>query len=435
MTKQDLFRLSPTNIYKFTMYYGEEIIGILVSSTDDRYFIVPKSKIQSYNENPGNINKVGQPVSLDSIQAFNYEQQGYSFSSKANESIPNFKAKKMVILGAGASYDFSFDSKLKDNERPPLTYNLFDDQYDEILSKYPGANLLAARILQSENVEKFFQEQWDLIKQHYNLDLLNKIINTQYYLQHLFLTISNKCKGNKRSNYNSLVSQISDYAARKGEQVLITSFNYDTLIEQAVNSEYDYTYNNIDEYIDPNRRIVLFKPHGSWNWIREFKFGMYNLLSYSNNDNNELFSLQLYREKKSYADIFENLEEKVLIKDRLDLYKSGTSRSNFFLPQLLIPFTDKDDFVMPQNHRLALQANMSQIDELLIIGWKGTEAVFLDLLKTQIGNKAISVTVVNKNDDSIIETFENVLPNVKWIQKNTFSEYMKECQNSRGLFS
>ena len=64
-------------------------------------------------------------------------------------------------------------------------------------------------------------------------------------------------------------------------------------------------------------------------------------------------------------------------------------------PQLLIPLKDKDDFILPQSHQKCLIDNISKVTEILIIGWKGTEYKFQELLKKNIGNKKVKVKCVN----------------------------------------
>lgn len=431
MTKAEFIRLNLSQIYTFKMYYGDIRVGILVNepSNSEDYFVIKPSDIKLYNENRLEGLKSGKKINLEGIVSAEISYNRSNQWNQESQSAPVINAKKMVILGAGASHDFSYDERLKSENRPPLTCSLFDDQYDEILSQYPGANILASEILQSGDVERFFQDQWHIIKNHYDPDLLNKIINTQYYLQHLFTTISETYKNNKRNNYSTLVSLISKYHVAKHESVLITSFNYDTLLEQSISSVLGYKYNNINDYIDTQRKIILFKPHGSWNWIREFNF---NFLS-SSKIHNQFFSTQIYDKKSTYADLFEHLSSEILIKPSLNLTNNDNKHPEF-LPQLLIPFTDKDDFVMPSNHRNFLGANLTNIQEILIIGWKGTEQVFKDLLKTHIGERQIKITVANKKDDTIEKIFSDIVPNAEWNFQNTFSEYMGFCSQSKDHF-
>ncbi len=433
MTEQDYFKLSLYETYKFILYHGEEKNGILVdklNNNEKEYFFIKVSDIKNYNKNPDLFTQLSNRVTLESIKTFEPHNRSYrSTYIQHTEKIHTSNATKLIILGAGASFDFSFDEKLLPVDRPPLTNNLFNDEYDDILKLYPGANIFASEILQAGNVETFFQEQWEIIRNHYDPDLLNKIINTQYYLQHLFNQISDKCSNNKRNNYTTLISLISKYQVRSGKQVLITSFNYDTLLEQSIESVLGYNYKSIDDYIDGKKKLLLFKPHGSCNWVRNFNDYKVNF----NDKTNKYFSENLYRQTTSYADIFKQLEADVKIIKNPPL-TNNDGQNPRFLPQLLIPFTDKDEFIMPKRHCTHLEHNLENIDEILIIGWKGTENAFKELLNSKIGEKKIKVTVANKNDKSIEELFTTNKDNIEWNHQETFTELMKNCIKGKDNF-
>ena len=432
MTEQEIFNLDNSAIYKFTFYYGEERIGILIQDVfNANHYIIKANDIRKYNDDSSLIKEIGYKINIETIKSFeaiNKEEKLSTNLSNNNISVSN--ATKLIILGAGASYDFSFDEKLEHTDRPPLTNSLFDDEYDYILKEYQGANIFASEILQAENVEQFFQEQWNIVKNHNAPDLLNKIINTQYYLQDLFLKISANCSFNKRSNYTSLVSQISKYEIKNKKQIIVTSFNYDTLLEQALCTGLQYYYSEIDDYIDLNKKLLLFKPHGSCDWIRNFKTES-DLITEP--EINELFSNRLFLEKHSYAEIFKQLESEIKI-ERDPRTTNNNSIYPKYLPQLLIPFTDKDEFVMPKNHRDSLEHSLDKIDEILIIGWKGTEQVFKDLLNKKLKGKKIKVTVANKQDDSIKELFDDPENKIEWDIQNTFSQFMKDCNRTKDNF-
>jgi basic membrane lipoprotein Med (substrate-binding protein (PBP1-ABC) superfamily) len=435
MTKQEYERLSLNQQYKFRLYYGEEKIGILTNSLKDVqvYYFISSSNIKGFNESNYDCENYGEKIDLNSIEeyetvsSFNDFRTNFAISSSIGE---NKKAKKLIILGAGASFDFSFDENLANEERPPLTYNLFNDNYDGILENYPGAGVLASQILNAPNVEVFFQEQWERIKNHYAPDLLNKIINTQYYFQDLFLQISKKYQNNKRSNYVSLIQNVSNYAVTTNNSIPIVSFNYDTLLESAMNKVFGYSFGSINDYVDSNRSSYLFKPHGSCNWIRRLA----NYHFPRTQVKNEYFSRLLYEKKVNYGELFTRLESEVIIDNNPSLANNESYQNRPFLPQLLIPYTDKDEFVMPQFHRETLENNLGNVEEILIIGWKGTEKVFKELLTKKLGNKIVSITVVNNKDATVKKELSDCFEAINWEEYTTFSEYMKKLSQTGDHF-
>jgi hypothetical protein len=227
-----------------------------------------------------------------------------------------------------------------------------------------------------------------------------------------------------------LVNLADEHTVRSGEKVLITSFNYDTLFEEAITQHYGYAYNDMTDYIEAKRKMILFKPHGSWNWVRQFK--TYTTMMMNRND--RMFSEILFNEKRTYAQIFRDLEENIKITNELPVHNKD-DRNRPFLPQLLIPFTDKDEFVMPEAHRRTLEQNLGTLEEILIIGWKGTEQRFKTLLGQMIGNKAIKITSVTNGDKTAQMALSDVLPSASWHFEGTFTEYLQNCMKQKRLFA
>lgn len=428
MTEQEVRYLSLNNLYEFFMYYGDSKIGTILENNGKFYFIKSRD-IKHINAESNTFLEYGEEINLAAVSEHKNYSQPYSridslYSTPKQITI---NANKMIILGAGASAGFS---SLNEHfpKRPPLTFELFHDEYENILDEFPGAKQLSSLTGSGENLEIFFQRKWESIKKHYNPDLLIKIINTQYYLQFLFKKIFDDFKNTRRSNYNILSELISDYCVAERKQMIVTSFNYDTLFEKSLQNSKGYDYTTITDYIDQNREILLFKPHGSWNWVRYFRGYMPISNMNMNQTDKEFFSQQIYKNKVNYHELFSNLNETIDISNDLNFDNNHLNSSKTFLPQLLIPFTDKDDFVMPIEHRETLSNNLNKIDEILVIGWKGTEYVFQELLKTKIGPKPVRVFVVNMEDKSIQTTLQTALPNAQWTFHGSFSDFMEGCR-------
>ena len=428
MTREDFNYLSIDSLYKFMLYYGEEKLGILTESliTSGNFYIIPKNNIEAFNDSKHDCETFGEKVLLDSISnhtAVSNFNNGWPQQRKEYVKGENKLAKKMIIFGAGATYDFSYSENIKENDRPPLTKDLFADEYDAILGNYPGARALSSRILTALNVEVFFQEQWNDIKNHFDPDSLNKIINTQYYFHELFLKISEQCKSEKRSNYVSLAELIGKYTVTQSSSILLVSFNYDTLLEKALGTSLALKYSEIDHYVDSKRKVYVFKPHGSCNWIRQFS---HFPATYSTQGKNIFFSKMMYDSIACYGDIFENLKPDIIVKDDPDFTNNNNFQSPAYLPQLLIPFTDKDEFIMPLAHRQTLEDNLESIEEILIIGWKGTERVFKELLKKKLGNKEVKITMINNGDQTVVTELQDCFKQVQWSEEKTFSDFIKK---------
>src|SRR5690554_5800495 len=128
---------------------------------------------------------------------------------------------KIVILGAGASYDCINRFHDKDHDahkwRPPLGNDIFGARvnFREIYDKYPGALSLSHSINAGNDIEDFFQNKWELAVDKNDKHTLANIINTQYCLQELFYKISIEYSKNiGSSNYHRSEEHTSELQSR-----------------------------------------------------------------------------------------------------------------------------------------------------------------------------------------------------------------------------
>ena len=214
---------------------------------------------------------------IDSYEELSFRDATRTISFDETTSFSGEFAKKLIIIGAGASFGYS--PKLE-NERkkfqPPLANELFGPQFDEFLNLFHGARNLATSSLHSSDIEAFFQKHWNRLSDYnvHDQPTLRSLINIQYYLSAIFLRISESQVGNRYNYYNQLIQLINAYLSDKKpeEKVLIVSFNYDLLLEEALNTFLRYSFVTVEDYVDiKTRKILLFKPHGSCNWFRSIQ--------------------------------------------------------------------------------------------------------------------------------------------------------------------
>lgn len=441
MNLQEYHSLSNRYTYDFYLYHVEKpYYGILIHVHEEKsYYIVHPRDQNDY------LTK-GKKVKLESIKKWDQITPGQPRSnSSGGYSIahPQRKAKKLVILGAGASYDHSYGDSEK-TEAPPLANDLFHDRYDSILSNFPGARALAADILLSNNIEAYFQKQWLRLENHYDPVLFRQLINVQYYLYYLMREASRKCEGIRTSNYNVLAKYAREYAESRDELVMFVNFNYDILLEEALTRTAGYKYNNIQDYIDAHRKhILLFKPHGSCNWGRTFRKEFIGTIGERADLRNvEGVARVLFESGYLMHSITEHLEpETGLFPIGVGPIESAGVIGKSIFPQILIPYKDKDEFVMPDDHIMMMNNTLRDVEEILIIGWKGTEELFMKRLKDSIGNTQVKITVVNMGDTSkeTEEILRGSLSNIKELRfcENGFSDFVrKELAGSEShLFS
>jgi hypothetical protein len=435
MNLQEVHTLKLNALYQFKFYYGgDDAYGILVHSTsDDKYYIIPPTKISDYNLAPQKIVDIGKLVNIATIAS--WAEWGRNPTSK-EPPITIYgspKATKLVILGAGASYDYCNTIRKTPHNSLPLANNLFSDDYAHKLFFYPGVQSLIGPINLSGDLEKFIQDKWNTITRHEDRRNLSKLINFQYYLHDLFMDLSRQHGKNYTSNYYTLTDLADQYATQTGEHVVFVNFNYDTLVETTMKKSFQYRFDNVNDYVDyQKRRLLLFKPHGSCNWVRKFNPAIAQHLDKSYNINSCRILSQLLHKANISFDILNqylNLDFEILDYDEVihacpDDYKENI----LYLPQLIFPIKEKDEFVMPSGSVGYMDYFLSNITNILIIGWKGAEENFQQLLSQKLKDKTPSITVVNYQDPSITGILNKSLPgsSVK-CTGDTFSSYMKHC--------
>lgn len=339
---------------------------------------------------------------------------------------------KIVILGAGASYDcinkyheegYKLEETLK--WRPPLGNDILGsrENFRDIYDLYPGAELFSHSINASNDIEEFFQKKWSqAIEKNDNVTLAN-LINTQYCFQHLFYEISKQYSRNIGvNNYQILVQQAYDYTVQSGEEVAFITFNYDLLLERALLKVFDST-DDITLETYTKYSVKIFKPHGSCNWVRRFKnFVEYDLVSNLLKQKTSIDELEENLEKEIHINYF-NFESfkdsKYKIKDEFFLAEgSGFNGYKGYFPQLLIPMKEKDEFVMPKEHEAQMVECLKNMTDLLVIGWKGQEAKFLELIANLDYTQEVNLTAVTCEEKSVENELKRVIRNLNTINFN-----------------
>lgn len=306
---------------------------------------------------------------------------------------------KMVILGAGASFDSIFNHEYNGDLLkwcPPLGKDLFSYKplCNELLRHYPGAESFRSEISYSNDIEELFQNKYALAHGPNGANLLLQIVNVQFYLQELFSEISYKYVNFGPSNYDTLIRQAYDYYLKTGEDVLFVTFNYDTLLEKSFEKILGKPIKDIRDYI--RYPIKIIKPHGSCNWVKRISVGenagpinMKGILKFLYDETNMNSVLNT---------IDSSNEDYVIFDSRIIEYRID---KNFVFPQLLIPLKHKDDFILPVDHKEVLEKALGKVDDILIIGWKANEQSFHKLMQEKIYSNSLKVKIVCGNDKTI----------------------------------
>lgn len=449
--------LVPNNFRKYT---GERVRGVLAHNAHRKWYLLeqPQEGWKSNMLTAEFIVTRGKEIELQSFQIDKDPFKKEHFYDITASPIDNrYVFKKMIILGAGASFDCLSN---KDVLLPkiPLSNDLFkSDPFNLISDYYPAVANKFSTMAKTKNLEEYFTRRWRRLEEKSRPEELAELMNTQFYLHHLFLTFSNKYFGNINCNYKALVEQINDYCSNSNEKVAVVSYNYDTIFEQALESRYR-RIDSIGDYIANDiRPVSLLKPHGSCDWVRPIKteYNSFIHSTYANRRDNDIrittLAQGLYKGQISLADIHEITNEELLLIHKIEQGKSKYFQRSlepkdykverFYWPNMLLPYNEKDEFVMPNFHTYHLDEVLRQVEHIEIIGWKSEEQTMMNKFKTLIGDRFVTVTIIDKlsNEDpeknSIVENLRLYLKNAEFRVKNIgFSGYMDQLVDNPDLF-
>jgi len=280
----------------------------------------------------------------------------------------------MVIFGAGASYDSLVDispGAIDKELRPPLANQLFVrrgpfepavQEYWECRPIIPQLRQLAQntnleQVLEALRAEVEYDDQ-----RHVQLHAV------RYYLRNVVGVCSQFWPAETRgvTNYSSLLDRIRSWCVRSKEAVAFVTFNYDTMLEGACSDVFGFTPTNIHSYISRND-FLLFKPHGSINWVRPVA---------SHVDLPESADVRQIEHK------IIGLGKKLALSPGQHLVTAGDSgklEGHYTYPAIALPVETKNEFEFPEAHLNKLRSVIPEVTRVLIIGWRGTEEHFLKL--------------------------------------------------------
>lgn len=425
----------------FVTYFGDIYHGRIVEhhKYDDRFFILSNNQAIEFRDlkpeerTLENYNRLCWEIRDPKMIKYISKEQGLGVDDGKIDTTRHgdHKWKRMFVFGAGASANCLFgkntEEEYSEMMRPPLGYEIFDSCYNETIDNFEGARL-SVPLFQAKNrdIEGCLEEEWIKLRNAYNPNITTRHINLQFYLQTLFHWISSDVtRSHYRNNlYSLFANKLQSSLAGSTERVAMVSFNYDTILDQFIEQIFHAPFKGMKDYIDYNNRpFLLFKPHGSCNWGWPVK--QRQQLDSKNNS----FQQALYEQHTELWDIYYRILgdfngmvhahswgiEGSNHKNRLGRYTINKnkieviehSKGYEYFPALLMPYRDKDEFVMHYDHHHAMQWFVGDMEELYLIGWKGNEDVFNRLLETQARNLR-KIVIVNPNERKNKEVSKNL---------------------------
>jgi hypothetical protein len=202
----------------------------------------------------------------------------------------------------------------------------------------------------------------------------------RWYLHDMLWRCTDDWKNETRgpSNFQILFDQIN-HRMPAGTVQLIT-FNYDCLIEHALEKSMGIRMDSIPAYISDNR-YNLAKLHGSINWAHDVDIPTSALA-----DKN---AWQVARQLIQDVATLEIDHDSFNIATNRPIALSAGTRARF--PAIAIPLQNKDSFECPAEQIKRVFDVIPKVTKLLLVGWRATETPFLQMLKDRLANPKMLV--------------------------------------------
>jgi len=222
-----------------------------------------------------------------------------------------------------------------------------------------------------------------------------------YYLHFALWECQNRWYGRHKgiTNFATLLAEIERWRSALNQTVCLVTFNYDTILEQAMWQVLGIEFNDVAQYIrHPN--YILIKLHGSVNWGREV-----DRILIETPGNFAPIPVHTFSQQRIIDEI-----TTLQISSRFRVVTSRPmlrEQERLVFPAVAIPLAKKDEFVCPEEHVFALDEALPKVNKILTVGWRATEAEFLNKLRLRLA-EGPDLMVVSGDDAGVEETLQNL---------------------------
>ncbi|WP_249011259.1 hypothetical protein [Conexibacter sp. DBS9H8] len=321
----------------------------------------------------------------------------------------------LVIFGAGASFDSADVPQMPVRpwlRPPPLAKELADKRFNEIAAELPNCLPIIDRLRHrmADNPDAFSLETELAKLTEASIDSAERrqqLAAFQIYLHRVVAKASNEWMNATAglTRYLTLLNYIYDWHCQTGMAVRLATFNYDLLLDAAAAGLVaDWRLYTFEDYISRSD-FRLFKLHGSTSWSRVHHF------------NRHTRSVSAAMELAAANQLGEGLltadppREDALSSHDPD---AGHTTYSVALPAIAIPMEGKTTFECPEPHIAALRADLPEVTQLLIVGWRAAEPHAVELLAGSAPQEglhpAYALGIVSGSEQDSEETLRNLNP-------------------------
>jgi hypothetical protein len=191
------------------------------------------------------------------------------------------------------------------------------------------------------------------------------------------------------TTYVDLIRQLERRRHHEAEPVCLVTFNYETLLEDAMQRVVGKKFANLDAYVESDSWQVI-KVHGSTSWWHRVDGVDWNLAPYASDE--------------VIAESLATVSIDATILGPGDARTVTRESPHHYLPALALPTLGKGSFVCPEAHVDALGASLRRSNQVLIIGWRGADRHFVNfwreaLAASESTRSTMNVLVVDRSKD------------------------------------
>jgi hypothetical protein len=280
----------------------------------------------------------------------------------------------LVIFGAGASYDSCSDFMGRTDipGRIPMANELFAPRYNEFMRGRAAMRAIVPwlRFRNGENVERVLERLRAEGETYPKRS--EQLMAVRLYLAAMLSSVEDawiKDTG-AVSNYRTLLDEINRLCP--SEPVSFVTFNYDRMLERAIESDTSRRMSAVSDYMRPGERLNVYKVHGCVNWFRRVIAPRVPVAQLRNDVGRIAHAAEI---------------------ELLDAFTSDAAEfaGEPYVPAIAVPLESKQDWECPTWHIEHLASIMPEISRILSIGWRATDWPFLQILQGARNVKRVDV--------------------------------------------
>jgi hypothetical protein len=291
----------------------------------------------------------------------------------------------LLVFGAGASYGSAAGQSIR---KPPLAAQL--TEYPDIAAKHPASraviDYLDRTVMDGTTSLEEGLASFAALAEH-SSDRMTQLTAFRFYLCEVIQDATRMWLSatHGRTYYLSLFNYLLEWQERSKEPIRIVTFNYDTLIENALRSLFiDWRFNDAASYVSRGD-WTLMKLHGSITWSRAIA--------------SDIAEGRINEERAmAAANLLASPGREFVIENALN---PSQYTEQILFPALAVPMAHKTSFECPQLHIEALESCIPDTTRVLLCGWRAAEDHMVQLLQ-KIGPRC-RLGIVSGDDQGLEE--------------------------------